>query len=145
MWKKEQEVLERYQSFFKLNNTKVDWSVMSRSNPSKITDLLYLGTLSQAVDVETLEKNGISAVLSLVHGECTEQHELYSEDIKFLGFAAEGSLSCLLKKQVINYHYLQPDDPDYNIEEHFEESINFLRKNEIENRKTLVHCRAVIS
>ena len=93
------------------------------SHPSKILNWLYLGSFSNACNIEELRRNKINYILNCAL-EC--YNKKLPDDIKEL-------------------HLKLLDQSNFEIIEYFEKANNFIRKCRKEGGKLLVHCKYGIS
>jgi predicted protein tyrosine phosphatase len=93
------------------------------SHPSEIYRWLFLGTFSNACDVNELRRIGITYILNCA-AECQNCH--LPEDIKEL-------------------HLNIRDEKDFGLIQYFEEANVFLNKIRLEGKVVLVHCKYGIS
>jgi hypothetical protein len=87
---------------------------------------LYLGDASQAMDIATLKKLGICAILNCASGACLTNAEYYGEDFAYHEFDAA-------------------DRGDYQMAPHAVESLEFFTRCIREGRPVFVHCAAGIN
>ena len=93
------------------------------SHPTRILSWLYLGTFSNACDIEELRRNKINYVLNCAL-ECNNTK---------------------LPKDIEEYHLNIRDVEDFNIIEYFEEANDFINKCRLAGGNILVHCKFGIS
>ena len=93
---------------------------------SHIIDNIYLGNFESSVDVETLNKYNICAIVRILDPEMI--HDIVREDTE----------------PNINYHYVELlDHPSQNITKHFPQFLKFVNENK--NTNILIHCLMGIS
>ena len=93
------------------------------SHPTRILSWLYLGTFSNACDIEELRRNNINFVLNCAQ-ECNNTK---------------------LPPDIEEYHLNVRDVEDFNIIEYFEEANDFINKCRLLGGNLLVHCKYGIS
>ena len=107
---------------FKLIETHL-FKIHYNSHPTRILSWLYLGTFSNACDIEELRRNKINYVLNCAQ-ECNNTK---------------------LPPDIKEYHLNVRDVEDFNIIEYFEEANDFINKCRLSGGNILVHCKFGIS
>ena len=99
---------------------------------SKVLDHLYIGTYTDAVEVEILKKHGITHIINCVEDTSGYRHQyktgpsFYGDEFKYHGFMSE-------------------DEDSYPIMQHFEETYGFIEDARLREGKCLIHCMAGIN
>ena len=90
---------------------------------SQVLDFLYVGGEDEADDVDLLIDTGITHVINCATGYCDTGTQLYGEQFKYMGFAAE-------------------DEEGYDIMQHFNAVYEFIEDARLSDGKAFIHCLA---
>ena len=99
------------------------FKIHSNLHPTQILDWLFLGTFSNACDIEELRRNKINYVLNCAV-ECNNTK---------------------LPMDIEEYHLDVKDSENFDIIEYFDEANDFINKCRLDGGKILVHCKFGIS
>lgn len=123
---------------------------------SKITNYLYLGDIRSLSQYKSLE---IDTIITILHFKPTlslnvnvadnvnnvTDNNVTNNVTNNIANNDTNNNAIIVQKQIEHIYFNAEDEDDFEIEKYFDECIKILEQNEINNKKTLVHCYSGVS